>query len=198
MVFIGFIRGGKFGVKYSMSERQKRQVTQQKSSMDEGTVKQLLDSQDLIFDLKKYFGLKPVVVKDDDGNKTRKWEEKENALLSEKGVERHLTVIRASVDRNQMTSNFSQGQIRSLMENLHEKISEDIYQNWTSYGIENKPAAHTVVAMSTNVVWAVYLRSTDGITLDAISDIGNDRTVNTVEQSNNNNGGVLSRLGLGG
>jgi len=208
-----------------MPERTERQVRQ--TSMDEGAISQVLDSEDFLDTLRQNFGLEkrktkvcevcqepepePVQKTNEQTQRTRvyfqcsrceavrpetsdkvQWTERENPLMNKKGVDGVLQTIAGHVDRNQMLSDFDEGQIKSIMVPLHRKLARELHQNWNEYGLDNREAASKVVAISTNAVWSVFKRAEGGSTLESVAGMGDDKTVSKVEQNQDDSGGLLN------
>jgi hypothetical protein len=204
-------------------EQTQRQVRQ--TSMDEGAIAQVLESEDFLDNLRQNFGLErhetqvcevcgepnPRPGKVQKGGKERilfecercearrpstntdvEWLERENALMSKKGVDGVLQTIAGSVDRNQMLSDFDEPQIRNIMIPLHRKVSRELQANWSEYGLESRSAAHKVVTISTNAVWSVFKRAQGGATLDSVAGMGDDKTISKTETGDGDDGGLFS------
>jgi hypothetical protein len=160
-------------------------------NMNDSTVKQLLDTDNLVARIKQYFGLER---KQEDGEEPV-WVETENSLMNKKGVEMFLASMRTMVDRNQIASNFQEGQIMNLMQRYHDSVAEELYMEWNNYGIKNKGQARKVMALGTNVVWATLLRAEDGKTIDAFSDISKDKSMTVAGRDGKKS--ISEKMGLG-
>lgn len=192
------------------------QQTQYTQTGDDSTVEELLDTEKFIASVRKHFGLGReqrticehcgnILYRNQkgrctacnnkaEGKKDRVWVEKDNALMNKEGVESFITTLRTHVDRNQITSNFDQAEIQSIMEDLHWKWSLEVGREWDNYGIKNKPQAHRVVLTGTNVIWSLFKRAQDGDTMEAIAGIGKD--VSKTVRGENQDG--RKKLGLPG
>jgi len=169
---------------------------------DGSTVREILNTEQFIASIRKNFGLTretrticthcgnqlfqtqegrcQVCNNPAEGETQRVWVEKENNLMNKKGVDSFITTLRTHVDRNQITSNFEQKEIKNIMEDFHVKWAEELAREWDNYGIKNKPQAHKIVRDGTNVIWSLFKRAQDGDTMEAISGFAKDvsKTVN--------------------
>ena len=185
--------------------------SQYSQKSDPSTVEELLDTEEFIASVRKHFGLtretrtvcthcgNQLVVKKEqcmtcgnpaDGTQQKIWVEKENALMNKKGVEAFITTLRTHVDRNQIASNFSKREIRSIMEDFHKKVAYELAREWDEYGIKNKPQAHKIVLNGSNVVWSLFKRSQDGDSMDIIGGISKDVSKTVRGENNDNNRGI--------
>lgn len=187
------------------------QQTNYRQTGDPSTVEELLDTEKFIASVRKHFGLtretrtvckhcgKQLIQTQTgtcsecnnpaDGHKQKIWVEKENALMNKKGVDNFLTTLRTHVDRNQIASNFSRKEIRSIMEDFHKKWALELTREWDNYGITNKAQAHKIMLNGTNVIWSLFKRAQDGDTVDIIGGISKDVS-KTVRGENQDNSGL--------
>lgn len=192
-----------------------KQTSQQVSDKgNKGSIEELLETEDYILSIKKNFGLtrERRLVCETCGNQNSQgkcencggediaarnvWVEKKNGIMNKRGVDNYVSTLRTFVDRNQITSNFSKGEIVSVMRDFHEKFAEEIFWEWENYGIQNKAQAHKVVTAGTNVVWALYKRAEGGDTLDSISGMGKDVQKSVQKQEEDKGSSGLGIPGL--
>jgi len=194
--------------------RMQSSQTQVNQAGDESTVQELLNTEKFIASVRKHFGLtkeqRTICIhcgqqlrqnnnaclacgNPAEGKSQKIWVETENNLMNKRGVEAFITTLRTNVDRNQIASNFSRQEIKSIMEDFHKKWGLEIAREWDNYGVKNKPQAHKIVRDGTNVIWALFKRAQDGDTVEIIGGISRDvsKTVRDQNQGQNN-----SPLGL--
>lgn len=185
--------------------------TQYRQSGDNTTTEELLDTEDFINSVKKSFGLtrekrticshcgNPLKQVDGacincgnpaKGETKRIWVEKENAVMNKKGVDAFLSTLRAHVDRNQITSNFSRGEIQNIMEDFHVSWMEEIAREWDNYGIKNKQQADKVHRDGCNIIWSLFKRAQDGNTMDIIGGLSKDISKTVRGEDENKNRGI--------
>lgn len=114
--------------------------------------------------------------------------------MNKTGVEAFITTLRTNVDRNQIVSNFTTNEIRSIMIDFHEKWSMEIAREWENYGVKNRAQASKIVRDGTNVIWSLFKRAQGGDTMDAIAGFAQDVNKTVSEQKNEESS---NRLGLG-
>lgn len=124
------------------------------------------------------------------GENTRVWTEKENAVMNKKGVDSFLSTLRAHVDRNQITSNFSRSEIQSVMEDFHVTWAEEIAREWDNYGIKNKPQALKIHRDGCNIIWSLFKRAQNGNTMDIIGGLSKDISKKVTSNEDSNNRGI--------
>lgn len=191
-----------------MAEQVREQMSSRKG---DGSIKQLLETEQFIQSMKENFGLtrtRKLVCgrcREKQGNKPCSncgydeieaitvWEGKDDGIMNEQGAKSFISTLRTFVDRNQITSDFSSQEIQSIMMDFHEKFAEEIFWEWDKYGINNKAQAHKVITAGTGVVWSLFKRAQGGETLDSISGMGKDVQKSVQREEENNS----SPFGLG-